>query len=80
MFERLKAMLVKEFIMVLRDPRMRFVIFVIPCVQTVIFGYAVNTDVRHVATAVYDLDNSSRSRELADRRFLKSWISEIINF
>ena len=71
MFERLKAMLVKEFIQVLRDPRMRFVVLVIPVVQTIIFGYAVNTDVRDVATAVYDLDNSSRSRELADR-FLKS--------
>ena len=71
MFERLKAMLVKEFIQVLRDPRMRFVIFVIPAVQTVIFGYAVNTDVRQVATAVYDLDNSSQSREIA-ARFIKS--------
>ena len=71
MFERLKAMLVKEFIQVLRDPRMRFVVFVIPAVQTVIFGYAVNTDVRQVATAVYDLDNSSQSREIA-ARFLKS--------
>lgn len=64
-------MLVKEFIQVLRDPRMRFVVFVIPAVQTVIFGYAVNTDVRQVATAIYDLDNSSQSREIASR-FLKS--------
>jgi len=71
LFERLKAMLVKEFIQVLRDPRMRFVVFVIPAVQTVIFGYAVNTDVRQVATALYDLDNSSQSREIA-ARFLKS--------
>jgi ABC-2 type transport system permease protein len=71
MFERLKAMLTKEFIQVLRDPRMRFVVFVIPVVQTVIFGYAVNTDVRDVSTAIYDLDNSSQSREVADR-FIKS--------
>ncbi|WP_026840751.1 ABC transporter permease [Citrifermentans bremense] len=71
MIERLKAMLVKEFIQVLRDPRMRFVMFVIPVVQTLIFGYAVNTDVREVATAVYDLDNSSQSREIADL-FVKS--------
>jgi ABC-2 type transport system permease protein len=71
MLERLHAMLRKEFIQVLRDPRMRFVVFVIPIVQTIIFGYAVNTDVRDVATAVYDLDNSNQSRELADR-FIKS--------
>lgn len=77
MFERLKAMLVKEFIQVLRDPRMRFVVFVIPVVQTVIFGYAVNTDVRHVAIAVYDLDNSSQSREVADR-FVKSGYFDLL--
>jgi ABC-2 type transport system permease protein len=75
-FERLKAMLIKEFIQVLRDPRMRFIIFVIPAVQTVIFGYAVNTDVRQVATAIYDLDNSSYSRELTDR-FVKSGYFEL---
>jgi ABC-2 type transport system permease protein len=71
MYERLRAMLIKEFIQVLRDPRMRFVIFIIPIVQTIIFGYAVNTDVREVATAIYDLDNSSQSRALADR-FIRS--------
>ena len=35
--------------------------------QTVVFGYAVNTDVRHVKTAVYDLDNSPESRDLTAR-------------
>ena len=36
MFERLKCMLVKEIIQALRDPRMRFILFVIPAFQTVI--------------------------------------------
>ena len=76
MYERLRAMLIKEFIQVLRDPRMRFVVFVIPAVQTIIFGYAVNTDVRQVATAIYDLDNSSYSREFADR-FIRSGYFEL---
>ncbi len=67
MLERLKTMLVKEFTQVLRDPKMRFVIFVIPMVQILIFGYAVNTDVKHIATAIHDLDNSVSSRELAAR-------------
>lgn len=67
MLERLKAMLIKEFIQVLRDRRMRFIIFVVPAVQTIVFGYAVNTDVRNVATAVYDGDNTSESRELVAR-------------
>jgi ABC-2 type transport system permease protein len=67
MFERLKSMLIKEFIQVLRDPKMRFIIFIIPVFQTVVFGYAVNTDVQNVKTAVYDLDNSPESRDLAAR-------------
>jgi ABC-2 type transport system permease protein len=67
MFERLKTMLIKEFTQILRDPKMRFIIFGVPVVQILIFGYAVNTDVKHIATAVCDHDNSVRSRELADR-------------
>lgn len=67
MFARLGAMLVKEFIQILRDPKMRVVILLVPMVQIIIFGYAVNTDVRQIATVVCDLDNSVASRELAAR-------------
>jgi ABC-2 type transport system permease protein len=67
MFERLKAMLIKEFIQVFRDPKMRIIIFIIPIFQTIVFGYAVNTDVKDIKTAVYDLDNSPESRDLAAR-------------
>lgn len=67
MFTRLKTMLIKEFIQILRDPKMRFVILLVPLVQIIIFGYAVNTDVKHINTALYDLDNSVPSRELAAR-------------
>jgi ABC-2 type transport system permease protein len=63
MFERLKAMLIKEFIQVFRDPRMRIVLFVLPMMQTVIFGYAVNLDVKNIPVAILDRDNSAESRE-----------------
>lgn len=64
MFDRLRAMLIKEFIQVFRDPRMRIVLFVIPALQTVIFGYAVNMDVKNIPTAILDRDNSAESRDL----------------
>ena len=67
MLERIKHMLIKEFIQVFRDPRMKGMIFMMPVIQLLIFGYAVTTDVRHVATGLYDLDNSSASRELVQR-------------
>ena len=62
MYERIKHMLIKEFIQVFRDPKMKGVIFLMPVLQVLVFGYAVTTDVRQVATAVYDLDNSVASR------------------
>ncbi len=66
MFERLRTMLRKEFIQVLRDPRMRAVLIVVPIFQVIIFGYAVTTDVRGIRVALYDLDNTPASRELVD--------------
>ena len=67
MLERLYQMLVKEFIQVLRNPRMRAVLFVMPVLQVFVIGYAVSTDVRHVGLAVYDLDRTPASRDLLAR-------------
>ncbi|MCF8719905.1 ABC transporter permease [Nitrospina gracilis] len=67
MFRRIQHMLIKEFIEALRDPRMKAILLVTPILQMLIFGYAVSTDVRHVATAIVDLDNSTASREVAAR-------------
>ena len=65
--ERIKQMVVKEFIQIFRDKRMKAIIFVIPVIQTMVFGYAVTTDVNNIPTAVYDLDRSYESRELVRR-------------
>ena len=67
MFERIRQMLIKEFIQVFRDPRMRAVIFIVPCLEVLVIGYAVNMDIRDIRTAVYDLDNTPASRELVAR-------------
>jgi len=67
MFQRLKSMLIKEFIQVFRDPRMRIILFLPPLMQLIVFGYAANTDIRNIALAVYDLDRTPDSRELAER-------------
>ncbi len=67
MLDRLKAMLRKEFIQILRDPRMRGILLGVPIIQVLIFGYAVTTDVRHVPTAVMDLDQTPDSRALVAR-------------
>ncbi len=60
-------MVIKEFIQVFRDRRMKAIVFVIPVMQLMVFGFAVSTDVNHISTAVYDLDNSYESREIIRR-------------
>ncbi len=64
MGERLRRMLVKEFLQLFRDPKMRRMVFLMPIIQILVFGYAVSTDVRDVPTAVVDSDRSASSREL----------------
>ena len=79
MIERIKHMLIKEFIQIFRDPRMKGVIFLMPIIQLLVFGYAVTTDVKHVSTAVVDLDNSVASRELI-ARFVESGYFDIVAY
>ena len=61
---RILALIRKEFLAVLKDPRSRFIIFLPPMLQCVIFGYAASFDLNSVAYAVYDQDHSAASRAL----------------
>ncbi|HXZ48058.1 MAG TPA: ABC transporter permease [Usitatibacter sp.] len=61
---RLAALLAKEFVQLLRDPRMRFMLVVPPVLQLFLFGYAATFDVRHAEVAVVDRDGGEESREL----------------
>jgi ABC-2 type transport system permease protein len=78
-FERIKQMLIKEFIQVFRDRRARGVIFATPIIQLLVFGYAVTTDVRNIATGVQDRDNSVLSREVV-ARFAKSGYFQVVAY
>ena len=67
MGERIRHMLVKEFLQLFRDPKLRRMVLLMPLVQVMVFGYAVTTDVRRVPTAVVDFDGSASSRDLLSR-------------
>ena len=67
MFERIKHIVIKEFIQLFRDKRSAFFLFVTPLIQLLIFGYVATFDVNSISTAFYDLDKSSESRELGQR-------------
>ncbi|MDP2604610.1 MAG: ABC transporter permease [Deltaproteobacteria bacterium] len=63
MFRGLWAILTKEIIHIRRDPATRFVL-AIPLVELLLFGYAIDTDVKNVPTVVFDLNRDAESREL----------------
>ncbi len=62
--QRIKAIARKEAIHILRDRRTLMLIVMMPFIQLVTYGYAINTDVKHLATAVYDQDRTPLSRRL----------------
>ena len=65
-FGRLLALIRKEFIQIVRDPRTLAIVIVMPVIQLFLLGYAATNDVRNVPLAVWDQDRSPASRELLD--------------
>jgi len=66
-FRGLGAILFKEFIIVWRDPMTLFFMFFPPLVEMIAFGYALDTDVKHMAMVVLNEDRTVESRQLIDR-------------
>lgn len=64
MILRIRQMLVKEFLQMFRDPRMRMVVLVMPLVQLTVLAFALTTDVKKISTAVVDPDQTVESRNL----------------
>jgi ABC-2 type transport system permease protein len=62
--KRLLALVVKEFRQLRRDPLTLRMIIMVPLMQTFLFGYAINFDVKHLQTVVLDESRSYDSREL----------------
>jgi ABC-type multidrug transport system ATPase subunit/ABC-type multidrug transport system permease subunit len=59
-----RAIFIKEFAHIRRQPTTLFFMLVIPVMQMLIFGYALQTQVWNIPTVVYDLDGRSASRDL----------------
>ena len=63
-FTRLFAIVVKELRQLRRDRLTFAMILGIPTMQLLLFGFAINLDVRNIDAAVVDQANSARSREI----------------
>lgn len=62
MIRRILSVIKKELLQLKRDTRLLFVIFFFPVMLLIIFGYAINFDVKHIKLAIYDQDKSDLSR------------------
>jgi ABC-2 type transport system permease protein len=67
MWTRLFALIVKELLVVLRDPRSRVVLVGPPIVQLVVFAFAATLEVKNVDIVVLDRDEGSAGAELVRR-------------
>jgi ABC-2 type transport system permease protein len=60
---RIQALIWKELLAILKDPKSRVAVLVPPLLQTLMFGYAATYDLNLIHYAVYDQDQSGASRE-----------------
>lgn len=60
------AILTKEFAHIRRQPSTLFFLLVVPLMQTIIFGFALDTQIENIAMVVFDQDGRRSGRELID--------------
>ena len=73
MFRRIRHIIIKEFIQVWRDKKLRLFLIVPPLVQLLAYGYVINFDIKDVATAIFDESRTMESRELIQRFTSTDW-------
>jgi len=64
MLARILALVIKEFLALLKDKRSRFVLIGPPLIQLMVFGYAATFDLKDVPFAVYNEDRGAESRNI----------------
>ncbi len=65
--KRISAIAKKEFLHILHDPRSLIIIIVLPVLQLIIFGYALNMEIQNIDVAVIDHSRTSISRNLIEK-------------
>jgi len=62
--KRLRAVIIKEFNHILRDPTSLTIVFILPVVMMIIYGYGINFDLKKVDAGIIDFNNGEYSRNL----------------
>lgn len=72
------AVIRKEFMHLRRDPASLVIALMLPLIQLIIFGFAINFDVRHIPAAIVDLDNSRESRQYVQQLQATQYIDPVL--
>ncbi len=67
MWLRILALVRKEFLALLKDPKSRFVLILPPLIQLLVFGYAASFDLKQIPYAIYNEDRGQAGRDLLAR-------------
>lgn len=62
-----RAVFLKEFVHIHRQPTTLFFMFVVPLMQLVIFGFAIKSQIEHIPLVVLNLDQRNESDELVEK-------------
>ena len=60
------AILIKEFLHISRQPSTIFFMLLVPVIQTIIFGYAINTQIENIPMVVFDMDGRQPAQVLVE--------------
>ncbi len=77
-FNRLLALIIKEFYSVWRDPKSRSLLFLPPIIQLFLFSHAATLDIENITLGVLNEDNTPVSREFLNRVSASRYFKKII--
>lgn len=72
--QTLRGFIRKELKQVLRDPRMRGMLVVMPIMQLTLFGLALSSDVKNIRVSVMHADGDPVMQHIADHAFVSDWL------
>jgi ABC-2 type transport system permease protein len=76
---KFRFIIIKEIRHILRDPRSLAIAIMMPVVMTLLYGYAINLDIKNIRLAVLDFDRTTESRELAGRFYNSGYFVKSMN-
>ena len=69
----LRGFVRKELTQMLRDPRMRTVLFVTPVIQLILFGVAISTEVKNIRLAAHFRPEDTVASEVYQHALASGW-------